>query len=273
MANQNQEASTAPKARCSAPCRTLADNHRSIGSAVVACTLVLMSIPSCSAAGKARFLSRVDRGGLAFARLWNSTPKAADLPLQKGRCTQTSGQRKSLANVHCQMDNKPRNVPAMLNHVKSNVIGVCKAIPTMRGAIAAAALAAVWYMYPTLASAADVSLVAAGKLAAAATAPALQFASFLPPGQTCELIPLHFQALISFHSRRHCRIRRGVLAHLRQVRQRGGLLKIEAEPPSPSKPTHPLRPLPFPPPLLLLLPRALAARSETRPSSWRRSSP
>lgn len=80
------------------------------------------------------------------------------------------------------MDNKPRNAPALVNQVKSNVIGVCKAIPTMKGAIAAAAIATAWYMYPTLASAADVSLVAASKLAAAASAPALQFASFLPPG-------------------------------------------------------------------------------------------
>jgi hypothetical protein len=62
------------------------------------------------------------------------------------------------------------------------MVGVCKAIPTVKGAIAAAAVATVWYMYPTLATAADASAAAASKLAAAASSPALQFASFLPPG-------------------------------------------------------------------------------------------
>jgi hypothetical protein len=180
--SQTRRPASPLQARSPTPCRRVTEINRIVGSAVVVCAFFLVSVPSCSAAGKARISSRADRGGLAFARLWNSTPKAAELPLQKGRCTQTSGQRKPLANVHCQMDNKPRNAPALVNQVKSNVIGVCKAIPTMKGAIAAAAIATAWYMYPTLASAADVSLVAASKLAAAASAPALQFASFLPPG-------------------------------------------------------------------------------------------
>jgi hypothetical protein len=160
------------------------ENARMMGRAALAVALVLVSIPSCSAAGKARFPLRfsVDRG-LAFARGWNSTPRAADLPLQKGKCGHAGSQRKpSLANVHCQIENKPRNTPAMLAQVKSNMVGVCKAIPTVKGAIAAAAVATVWYMYPTLATAADVSASAAGKIAAAASSPALQFASFLPPG-------------------------------------------------------------------------------------------
>ena len=178
------------KAPSAYPCART-NTTRSAGSVVVACALVFVCVPNCSAAGKARYLPRVDKGGLAFGLGWNSTPRAADLPLQKGRRTQASGQRKpSLANVHCQENNKQRTIPAMLNQVKSNMIGACKAIPTLKVAIASVALAAIWYMYPSLASAADVSLVAAGKLAAAASAPAIQLASFLPPGPLARSPPV-----------------------------------------------------------------------------------
>ena len=126
-------------------CTMISYYARAFGSSVMALTLVMMSVPSCDAAGKSRTLPRPERS-LAFGRgMWNSTPKAAELPLQKKRAASFGNPRKhSLSTAHCQLDNKPRNIPSLLKQAKSNLAGICKEIPTIKGAIALASLAAIW---------------------------------------------------------------------------------------------------------------------------------
>ena len=139
----------------------------------LAVVISLVSIPRCSAI-------RPDCG-LAFSRMWNSTPRDTGLPMQKSRI---GSQRKpSLAHVSCQQEGKAWNAPTVLNKAKSSILGACKQVPTVKGAVAAASLVTLWYMYPSLAAAADASSVVAGKLAAVASAPVMQFANFLPAGR------------------------------------------------------------------------------------------